>query len=511
MGGVSTYSRRFLTTIQLVLFLAVEAGWLTAWSSGLSSWTGGDATEPILGAIPIGGLLIASTVGARVVTTRLSAARWAKTALALLGLVLALIIGAIVVATSSGWSDWSTTWHLVAQTNLGLRAGGAAGLTLIAWWRGIAAGRTRLWLEDVESAFRGAILALATLFLLDMIASPPTARGTNGVVGAAVVVLFAGLVGLPLARICDLSERPRHQDGPPLTVRGHWLAILLGTVGILLLVTSLLAQVLTFERIDALLQPLAGPAEAVFWALFYVIVVPLGFVVEILIYLFRLVIHPRSVSEPPQAPGLDWAQALRDQAKGGASPPVFLVLAAKWALVALLVAVILWLLARAIFRFSNWGNDDDVAESHDFVWSWSALGEGLRRLLKNLLGWRPPAIAALITARSTPASADVHLWGPRELYREFLRLGARYGHARSRAETPSEYERSLTAVSPFDTSADAVSNLTNVYEQARYAQKPPDEVMVAAARAALAQLEALDAVDSGKSGSDAPLTVRTAD
>jgi hypothetical protein len=477
---------------QLALVLAVDAGFLYAWSAALGGWIDPANPRPTLGLTLVIGILVLATLAARLWSVRFATARFAGLTVAFLGLVIAILIALVASWAGAGTRDWSIAWRVLGQTSLGLRVTSEVGLALVAWWRGIAAGRTRLVLEDVEGGLRGAVLALAGVFLLNALAPPGSQAVESTLTGATAIVLFAGLTGLPLARVFDMSERPHHQEGPPLGVRGHWLTILLGTIAVLLLITALLAQVFTFERIDDLTRPLAGPANAVFWTLFYVIVVPLGFVVEGLIYLIRLFLHPGSPTPPPQPPNFDFAKALRAQSQGGAGPPDALLVAARWTVGLVLAAIVVWLLTRALFRFAEWGTNDGVEESRDFVWSWSTLREWLQRLVRSLRGWKPPPLVAVVHRASVPRVGDVGLLGPRELYRELLRLGALRGRPRARDETPREYERALEGVNPFDAGRAETEILTDVYGRARYGNVAPDEATVAEARAALDRLRALD-------------------
>ena len=499
VSAMAARPRRWLREILLVLVLAVQAGWLAAWSAALGGWVDANAYGPVLGFLPLVGLLVLATLVSRVATTRLRVSRVARLGVALLGLSLAILVGVDVLWTVARAAGWQETWSMFRQTGLGLRDGSAVALALLAWWRGIAAGRNRLSLDEVESGFRGAITALVGVFLINVLATPP-ATTNDAMVVAACVVLFAGLIAMPLARIVDLSERSRHRDTASLGVRGHWLAILLGTVLVLLLVTYVLARVFTFERIDDLTRPLAGPADALLWDIIYVIAVPLGFLVEGIIYIVRLFLHPRAASEPPQLPNTDWLATLRAQAQTGSGPPALLVTALKGAVIAVLVAIVVWLLVRAVFRFAEWRSDDDVDETRDFVFSWAELREGILHMLRSLLRRRQRRLVQAIGQRQVLAMDDRRPWGPRELYRELLRMGEQHGRARARDETPYEYQRALRGITPFDTGQREVQLLTGVYIQARYGEQPPETAVVAGAREALDRLHAMDESDLHDNG-----------
>lgn len=486
-GGV----RYLLREIQGILFLAVEAGWLFAWSAALGSWLPTDQPSPVLGAAAVVGLLILAALATRAVYPLVPSKRIAGLTVALLGVAAAAFVGASTLLIVRPSSDWSATWRLFSNTNVGLRDGAAMVLALLAWWRGIAAGRARLSLDEVEAALRGAIVGLAVVFVLCALASAGLAAEAS-MVESVLVVLFAGLIGMPLARIRDLSQASRRQGGPPLGVRGHWLTIFLATVATLLLFTLLLADVLTFERIDTVFRTIAGPIDAVLTIVVYAIAIPVGLLIQGVVYLLQMLLHGRQQPRPLQPPETNWLQALRDQARPGAAPPEALVLILKWTIGAAVVALVVWLLARAVFRFAEGTSSDDVEETRDFVWSWAAVRDEILRLIRDWLGRRRSQPAVAPSRQQHASRIDDQAWGPRELYRELLRLGARRGRARRAAETPREYERALAGVPVFRERPRDVEVLTETYSRARYGDEPPDSRMVAEAQQALNRLKERD-------------------
>jgi hypothetical protein len=324
------------------------------------------------------------------------------------------------------------------------------------------------------------------------LAPAANAAPAGPLVASVLVVVFAGLVGLPLARVLDLSASERQHGGPALGVNRHWLAMLLSSVGLLLVVAVVLSAILTFERIDQLTRPLGAAADLLLWILIYAIAVPLGFLVEGLIYLFRLLMHPRAQPQPPQPPNLDWLNDLRNQASRGAGPPAVLLLATKVAVAVVVVALVLGLLARAVFRYADSLSQDDVEEDRDFVWSWAGVKAALRTWLWSLWGrprWPSPLARGSNTAGAAPGGVPLD---PRGLYRELLRLGARLGRRRARSETPREYGRALGRVAPLVGGERDVEILTAVYTRARYAAEPPDTKSVEEAEAALRRLTELE-------------------
>jgi hypothetical protein len=487
-------SGRSVRGLQLGLFLAAEAGWLFAWSAALGGWLG-SSRGPLLGLPAVAGILVAASAATRGVLARSPSLRVARIILAALGLGVSGLVAADVLLMAGGPAGWSEAWSLLGQGGHRLPAIVAMALALLAWWRGLGAGRARLSLDTVEAGFRTAVAALALLFVLSAWHSPPDSSPLAAFVGTSLLVLFAGLAGMPLASILDLAGGARHGQESELRLSRHWMAMLLGAITVLLLVSAGLAQVLTFQRIEALLRPLAGPVDALLWVLLYAIALPTGLLIDALVHLLWLLPRvggPFQVFEPLENA---WLDELRAWAEQGETRSELLPPMVKWALAALLAALAAWLLARAVFRLADWRLDDDVEEVRDFVWSWAGLRAAISRRLRALLGRRQLTAAPPAEAGESAEDRDSAAWGARELYRALLRLGAGLGRRRAPAETPHEYERALAGRDRFSAWRRELRALTETYVQARYGAEPPTEAAIAEARAALRRLEALIATE----------------
>jgi len=500
MNVMNFRPRNLLRTVELGLFLAIELAWTFAWSVGLGFWLGG--TGPLLALPIVLGLLLLATAITRGVV-RQGTPRWVQIGLATLGVVVAGVIGAAMVWSAVGDGGWAALGNRWSNTTFGFQVVGAVALAVVVWWRGIAAGRSRLTLEDAEQGMRIAVIAIALAFILNSVAGG-SAAPVGPLVGVTLVILFASLVNLPFARILDLGASPRHREEPALPINRHWLGLLLGIVSALLLLTLVLSLVFTFDRIDQLTRPVASLLGTVLWDLFYVIAVPIGFLVQGLIELIHALYHPGQVAPPSQPPNNDWLKNLHDQAtSNGGLPPIVNTLLLGM-LVVVVVAVILSLLARAIFRVADWFVRDDVDEERDFIWSWKDLTTLLAGWLRRY--FRKPHIVA---PWSRPSEKSVAAIGgeprdPRALYRELLRLGARLGRRRAVSETPGEYETVLDALPTLFGEEAAIRMLTEVYTRARYGRVAPNSFEVAAARDALAVLRR--ATEDGEGVRESPPT-----
>jgi hypothetical protein len=470
-----------LRWVQLALYLAGDVAWIYAWSVTMGAWIdGSDGAPPLeLGRIVLLGLTAA--ILSRLATTR-AAPRPARLAIAALGLLVALAIGSAAVGLRPLAAD--STWAVLAETTLGWRAFAAIALALLAWWRGIAAGRSSFTVDAVESGFRGGVSALIALFLIALIAGSAYLASPGTLILLAMVVLFTGLLGMPLARILHLGGTTSDPASPPLQVGRQWLGLLLGTILGLLLLAILLSAVLTFERLDRLLSPVVQALQIVV----YLIALPLGFLVEGLIYLLRSLLQPTNRLPPPTAPLGRLIDSLRSQPKAGNGPPELLGQILVWSAIALVAALVLWLLARAVARNVERAVVDGVEETREMVWSWEEIQSAIARWFTGWRARRRRQLASMMLRRRLDSPIETVPLTPRELYRELLRIGARAGQRRSVDETPNEYERSLARLALLTNGQKEIHALTGVYVQDRYAAEPPTVEEVDDAREALHRL-----------------------
>jgi hypothetical protein len=467
--------------VQLALYLTGDVAWLYAWSIAMGTWIAGSAGAPALPVETIAWLGLTAAVLTRLIA-RPATARPARLAIAALGLLVALAIGGASAGLQPVAIDAS--WAALGESMLGWRVYAAIALALLGWWRGIAAGRPALTVDAVESEFRGGVTALVALFLVVLVTGSASAGLASSLVTLALVVLFVGLLGMPLARVLHLGGSRGDPTAPPLQVGQQWLGLLLGTILGLLVVAILLASVLTFERLDLLLSPLVQALQLVV----YLIALPLGFVVEGLIYLLRRLLSPAHPLPPPTMPFGRLADSLRRQSQPGNGPPAILGQILIWLAIALVAALVLWMLARAVARNADRRSLDGVEETREGVGSWGEIKAAIARWFSEWRARRRRSLAALVARRKPKARSASAPLTPRELYRELLRLGARSGQRRAPDQTPNEYERVLTRLESLAVGRPEINTVTEVYIQDRYAAEPPPVEDVDEAREALDRL-----------------------
>jgi hypothetical protein len=472
-----------VTTVLNLLRLVGEAAWLYPWGLALGTWLGG-ASQPLLGLPLLFVVILLAAVGTRSAVRARTHPKLARGVFVGLGALVACLVALSQVPVFSAGGDWADRWQLLSQGGYGGRAAIGAALVVFLWWRGITVGRSKPSSWNVEDEFRTGILAMAGLLVIVALAGEKAGVSSEPLVFSVITLILVGLVGMPLARVVDESERPRHADSPRLSPGGPWLTMLLGVVGAVLLTTLLLAQVFTFQRLGMLFEPLRGPLDAVLWGLIYVVALPMGLLASVVIYLWRLVVRPGGAPAQLQPTDMGWLNDLQRQSQGGAVAPE-LLLALKVGVVALLGLVLAAILVQAVRRFSDWWDNDEVEEIRGFLSSRPGIQELLQWLLHRLRPVRPIVLQG-DRANATTAGP---LQGVRGLYREFLSLGIEVGYGRRLPETPREYrgrlgQETLPGVGEVDL-------ITESYNRARYAPSPsaPDDVGPVAS--ALARLRIL--------------------
>lgn len=472
-----------ITAVQYLLLLAGEISWAYPWSLMVGLWLA-RIGDPALDIHTVAWVLTLSVAAARVAAS----VRWPSILVRvfLASLAVASVGLAALLELPGFWAGMGAAelWNHLFGGDLGGRAAVAAGFAGFLWWRGMGMGRTPMSGEVVEQGFRGGVVAMTCLLIFVGLAGGHSPLPADVLLLCALVMVSAGLVGMPLATVVDVGSRSRRRGGSGLSPAGPWLAMLLTVVGVLLVASLLLAQLLSFDRVAAAWAAVSGPLGDFSWTLVYILALPIGLLVELLLFLVRLLQHPGVARPRRQADGLQWLDQLRQREAAEIPPEV--VLALKVALVVALAFLLVWLVLRALSRLRNGWGREEVEESHDFVWSWPGLG-GLWGWL--LARWRPiqaRAVARLVGTRARRVGARSVM----ELYREFLALGASLGRGRRVPETPLEYQRRLLGEASLP-GGEEVRLLTDSFNLARYgrpAARQPDLPALLAALARLGEL-----------------------
>ena len=475
---------------------AMDLCWVTPWAVLLGLWTDLSRPRALLSppsvfALVLLGALTTQTLGRRAVHNRAAA-------LGLVGLgVLAVLLAVRLDQYPGGaaWNGWGSIAAALAAV-LGQASGPALAfaLGLFLWWRGVRLGSQMASFSDVESVFRWGIGALVSFALLMAISTRPDLLPTIEAQTTPFVVgfFFVSLLTLALGRLESLRTRTR-----ALAVNTQWLGVLIFVAGLVVLVALVIGQLLSFDLLIVATRPLFDLLGQILLLAVYLIVIPLAYVVEWLVYLLLSLLPAAPNQQPPQLlqPGEIDNRLQNLFASGGFRPSCSSALKAAGA--ALLLVAALLVVARAASRWRRSSVDADATEEErDSLWEPGRLRRALLALWRKLFRRGAPASEqpATLATRVLERSASGELSSIRELYRQLLRLGESVGAPRAADTTPLEHLPSLQdSLEP----ADDAANLTQAYVRVRYAEVEPSPAEAEAAREQLARLRPRSSLDDG--------------
>ncbi len=412
-------------------------------------------------------------LGLAVVTARrLLRGRWTERRAA----VAVLVAGALLVPTTV-WLEYghrlprgTDLLHLPERLAHAPAAASALLFGAFLWWRGAAIARSPLHFDD---AYERLVVGVAALIAVLALGAATGAAPDHAVTAALVLQFFAcTLPALAITRLEDI-RRQRASDATGPAFAREWLTVLGLTVAGILALAALLAGTVSADVARALTAVMEA-GSVLLIVLVYAVALPMGLLATVLIWLLRGMIALLGGSRPPPPQPLPSPDEFRQQADAAAHhlPPV-LVLAGKWLLLGLVVAVVAAVIVRAVFRYRR-GPAEDYEEVRESLWPGGGLraliGRWLRRLLQRLGGrWRratTPAAASVPAART----ADPEARTVRAMYRAWLAAAARRGRPRRPPQTPSEFLEEARDLVP-DGVTELVT-LTRLYEVARYGAPP---------------------------------------
>lgn len=460
---------------------AMETCWIYPWSLVAGQWGQQGLGRPLLSGISIFLLLAAGRASARLLLGR----RWpllrVRVILLALGLVAILLLLRVEYYGQAGL--WDVSWFSSLATIFARVVNGpsplvlAAALGVVLWWRGTSHGRGRIDSETVEGVFKIGVASLVVSVLIVPALGSLSKAFIDSNLAVYVLGFFSsGLVSLSMARLEAIRRQSQSVGDRALDFNRQWLGVLLGIVALLLMLALGFAQLVSLDLVASLGGPVLKLLDLLTTVFLYVVVLPIGFLLEGITFLIRLLFHPGS-PQPLPPNDMSFLQRLQQEANGGVNGlPPEIILAAKWIVISLAAALAIFLLSRSIRRWNEREREDEVTEERDSVWTKGTLLQvilsWLRSLSRRLFGKR------LVSAPDPAAQQPPVATGPetaltiRRIYRDLLRLGTSIGLRRRRGETPYEHlPRLQSELSP---PAD-VAALTEIYVKARYSPGEPEE------------------------------------
>jgi hypothetical protein len=202
---------------------------------------------------------------------------------------------------------------------------------------------------------------------------------------------------------------------------------------------------------------------------------PVGLLVAAIYYVLQWIINwLRGGAEPAKFALPDFSD-LQKQAEGQptADVPVIILLILKWGLLLLLIILLIFLLSRALVRFWQGKDLENLDEEHETFFSWALLRGDLasffswffRWMRRKKIGHLPSSNIKISEAARAGSERDYNV---RELYRALLWQGSQLGTPRKSFETAYEYERRLESLIP--ESKQELSPITESYIKERYGE-----------------------------------------
>jgi hypothetical protein len=472
--------------------VAMEVCWLAPWAVLLGLWTDASLFRQLLSPASIVALVLLGSLSTQALGRRAASNRGMRLGLVGLGVLVTLVAVRLDQYSASGGLEWLGLLVAALAVVFGHVSAPALafGLGLFLWWRGVRLGIQTASYSDVESAFRWGIGLLLSFAVIMAGSTRPSllpaleAQTTPFIVG----FFFFSLLTLAMARLESLRTRTR-----ALAVNSQWLGALIIVAGAVVLLALVVGQLLSFELLTVAARPLFDLLGQVILLLIYLVVIPLAYILQLLIYFILSLVTFDPNREPPQPiQAADFDNLLQRFLSEGVSPELLAVLKAAGA--ALVLGVALLLIARAAARWRSTSTEvDAVAEERDSLWAPGRLKCALIDWLRGL--FRRGSTVAASQSNHAPTSARgaataAGVASVRQLYRQLLGLGESAGARRLSITTPLEHLPSLQhSLEPEEN----IARLTAAYNEVRYAEHDASAAEVASLQDQLEHVHQRDA------------------
>ncbi len=439
---------------------AMELTWVYAWLSFFFGELGeGQRRFSYIGLYVM--LLIAITVG-RILTQRRAAPARARQWIVLLTVLSTLLLVRVQLYSGYGLLSLSWLWKFVRAVFMEDAGTFGANTLVVAaglyvWWWGLNLSQRGLTHDWVGFRFRLGVLILIVLLVVAAFAGP------LDITGLIFFYFLVSLLAIALARVEEASES---QVGLVSPFKASWLGILIGAAALVLLAGLLADRVWSIDVIKFVLQrldPVLKPLDRLLYYVLLVIVRLLEPLMLLLIKLFRALAGSFVENTEGLQKFLQQTEGTFEEVEQAPPPAWFAYLKyVRWGLIALLVVLAVWIVARALQRRRRWGADATAVR--ESIWSREAFQQDLAGLLRRGLD-RLRGLGDLAgRLRPQPYSAA----SIRKIYASLTRLGGAMGNPRQVGETPYEYIPGLNQVLP-DSDPD-IAAITEAYVRVHYGE-----------------------------------------
>jgi len=335
---------------------------------------------------------------------------------------------------------------------------GVVAIVLFLWWRGISIGQRNLTFQGVAFSFRLGVLLL--------IFSTPLLLILN--YDSTVLILpffFFSLMAVALARVEEVNQA---KGGVGAPFNFTWLAILLGSIIVVLITAWLISHIYSVEGFSQVLRWLEPVFDPLLRVVEYVLILLIRLLEPLLRWFFG--IFQRVVENLPQnIEGLESLGPLPTPdipSAEATQPPRLLMDISRYVCVGLAGVGALMALALTLRRRRDrQRRGDEIRES---LWSSAAFADGMLNSLRD--GWDRLKDMAGLVGRFGPGVRLYAAVSIRKIYANMARLAEKQGFPRQPAQTPYEYLPALGLAFP-DCQAEATA-ITEAYVKVHYGEAP---------------------------------------
>lgn len=461
------------TVLYPLTVILMETFWMYPLLLWVGFWPMFAETRPVLSILSIVVMLFVSLA-----VTRLTAKRdWP------LWMIQALVIGTGAVMMflvlridySGGYGIFETGWygHIGQMLGATFSTPYPAVLALLVliylWWRGIQLGRTVSYFGNIYRSFIIGMVALIILIVLWNLSGTADMREQGPDIGFYVIAFFFfGLVALSVCHLYVMRRRMPARDAATSIWRS--LPIMLGVIGGIVVIGFAAASLMSPEFYNTIGSALGVVGDALYTA-FNWVMERLNFIFEGIFWVIRWFLSLiRNTDRPePEEPGGGPFDGIEGT---GAELPEAFTVAFKWVVIVLVIAVIIYILARAIQRYRAGRKVEEIEEIHESLWNAGTLRDDLRQFF-NMLGsrFRGKPGKAGVFYKDTAGRLNI-----REIYRRLLWETSLRGVERRKHETPEEYKGRLVKYVP--EGSGHLAEITDLYSEVRYGDIEPGEEKV---------------------------------
>lgn len=448
--------------------ILMEAFRVSPWLSFIGVWSFFKEPRPVLSLASVIIIIVVSLVITRIFTQQ----QWSlwKIRLTIIGSGVIAMLLVLAVEYNDGYAFLSAGWF----SHIGQLLGNtfdhpspvvvAIPAIIYLWWRGIGLGQSTSYFRDIYRSFIIGIVALVVLIIFWQVTAASGSIPKPGAdIGVNVIAFFFfGLLSIAISHLYNMRRSmPKEEAG--LTSVWRWLPVMLGVIGLMILIGFGVASLFSPEFIDAV----GSGVQAVFGFLGKIleyILWPIIWIATGLVIAFRWLLSLITQTPQEQTPDTGNMTLPFTQTAGTAELSPLATSIIKWVVVAIVIAVVIFLLARGISRNRRRHAKEDLDEVRESLFSWRGLRDDLKEFLNSLRRRRKPVKAQAYHFDEDEGRLDI-----REIYRHMQWEAGRSGIARRRHETAEEYAQRIENIVPDSTKP--LGGLTHMYENVRYGEE----------------------------------------